>query len=90
VLTPAFAWVARRSGLAAWSEPLPLLASLALIAVVANASAVRRLHSLARGVPGAESPAARREGRPPADVVQLGGFRGERKTKKAPASRLPG
>jgi len=90
VLTPAFAWFARRSGLAAWSEPLPLLASLALIAVVANASAVRRLHALARGSSPA-SPAARREERPPADVVQLGGFRGEqRKTKKAPASSLPG
>jgi CDP-diacylglycerol--glycerol-3-phosphate 3-phosphatidyltransferase len=84
VLTPAFAWYARRSGLAAWSEPLPLLGSLALIAIVANASAVRRLHALARG-------STRREGRPPADVVQLGGFREERKTKKAPASSsLPG
>jgi CDP-diacylglycerol--glycerol-3-phosphate 3-phosphatidyltransferase len=89
VLTPAFAWFARRSGIGAWCEPLPLLASLALIAVVANASAVRRLHSLARGS-SAASPTARREGRPPADVVQLGGFREERKTKKAPASSLPG
>jgi CDP-diacylglycerol--glycerol-3-phosphate 3-phosphatidyltransferase len=89
VFTPAFAWFARRSGLAAWCDPLPLLASLALIAVVANASAVRRLHSLARNSSPA-SPVARREGRPPADVVRIGGFREERKTKKAPATGLPG
>jgi CDP-diacylglycerol--glycerol-3-phosphate 3-phosphatidyltransferase len=87
VLTPAFAWFAQGSSVAAWGEQLPLLVSLATIAVVANASAVRRLHSLARGT----SPhVSRREGRPPAEVVQLGGFREERKSQKAPATGLPG
>jgi CDP-diacylglycerol--glycerol-3-phosphate 3-phosphatidyltransferase len=87
VLTPAFAWFVQRSTIVGWCEQLPLIVSLATIAVVANASAVRRLHSLARG----SSPhASRREARPPADVVQLGGFREERKTKKAPATGLPG
>jgi len=91
VLTPAFAWITRRSGLASgfapWCETLPLLVSLAIIAVVANTSAVRRLHCIARGRSAA--PPLRREGRPHADVVPIGGFREERKAKKAPATGLP-
>jgi CDP-diacylglycerol--glycerol-3-phosphate 3-phosphatidyltransferase len=75
VLTPPFALWARRSSHAGWIEVLPLIVALLLIAVIANASAVRRLHALARQ----SALASRRDERPPADVVRLGGFRGERK-----------
>jgi CDP-diacylglycerol--glycerol-3-phosphate 3-phosphatidyltransferase len=76
VLTPPFSWWAHRSAFAGWTGVLPLLVALVLIAVIANASAVRRLHSLARH---STVEASRRDSRPSADVVHLGGFRGERK-----------
>ena len=48
-LTPVFAWITRGSTLPAWALNAPLFASLALVAVVANVSAIRRLRFLARG-----------------------------------------
>ncbi len=49
ILTAPLQWLARAGGLPDWVGRLPLLAALALIAVVANVSAIRRLRGLARG-----------------------------------------
>ncbi len=49
-LTPLAAGAAARWALPAWIDHLPLLSALALVAVVGNVSAVRRLHAIARAV----------------------------------------
>jgi CDP-diacylglycerol---glycerol-3-phosphate 3-phosphatidyltransferase len=69
ILTAACGSLARRLGWPAWADTAPLLASLGLIAVGANTSAVRRLHSLA-SASSESSAVVRRDGRP-ADVVQI-------------------
>jgi CDP-diacylglycerol--glycerol-3-phosphate 3-phosphatidyltransferase len=46
-LSPAFAWLIHHGRIPAWSERLPLLVALALVAVIANVSAIRRLRHLA-------------------------------------------
>lgn len=48
-LTPAFEWGMRGSTLPAWALHAPLFGALALVAVVANVSAIRRLRFLAQG-----------------------------------------
>ena len=57
-MTPVFAWAAAESSLPAWAHEAPILVAMALIAVVANVSAVRRLRFIARGsaVAGARRP----------------------------------
>jgi hypothetical protein len=47
LLTPPTQWFAAASGLPPWVGELPLLAAVGLIALVANASAILRLRSLA-------------------------------------------
>jgi len=47
-LVPLSDWLARASILPAWAARAPLVAALAVIAVGANASAIRRLRALAR------------------------------------------
>ncbi len=54
-LTAPWAWLASRSGLPAWTATLPILVAISLIAVIANASAVRRLWSLGRDASGRPS-----------------------------------
>jgi CDP-diacylglycerol--glycerol-3-phosphate 3-phosphatidyltransferase len=62
ILTPPFQWLAHANGgLPDWVERLPLLSAVALIAVVANVSAVRRLRWLARSRPVDASASASRE-----------------------------
>jgi hypothetical protein len=57
-------------GLPVGTEALPLLVAVSLIAAVANISAVRRLHLLARGAtsPAAEAHAPARSESTPSDV----------------------
>jgi len=43
-----WAWLTRDSALPVWATSLPILAAVSLIAVVANASALRRMQSLSR------------------------------------------
>jgi phosphatidylglycerophosphate synthase len=62
--TPAFGWLAARGAVPGWAARAPLFAALGLIAVVANASAVRRLRGLAH----ASLRAAAREIPPDASV----------------------
>lgn len=47
-LVPVADWLAREYILPAWAPRAPLLAALAILAVGANASAIRRLRALAR------------------------------------------
>ena len=47
-LTPVFAWAAAGSAVPAWASQAPIFVALAIVAVVANVSAVRRLRFLAR------------------------------------------
>jgi CDP-diacylglycerol--glycerol-3-phosphate 3-phosphatidyltransferase len=54
-LVPIVAAVAARAGLPAWLSRWPLFAVLALVAVVGNASAVRRLRAIAEAVRKPES-----------------------------------
>jgi phosphatidylglycerophosphate synthase len=53
ILTPPVQWLTRTDGLPEWVGGLPLLAAIALIAVVANVSAIRRLRLLASSRPAA-------------------------------------
>jgi CDP-diacylglycerol--glycerol-3-phosphate 3-phosphatidyltransferase len=48
-LTPVFGWATAHSTVPVWAEYAPIFASLSLIAVVANVSAVRRLRFIALG-----------------------------------------
>jgi hypothetical protein len=45
---PPWRWGVHRFGLASWIEPLPVLASLAIIALAGNASALRRMWLVGR------------------------------------------
>ncbi len=49
VLTPVFSWAAEGSALPSWATDAPILFMLAVVAVGANVSAIRRLRFLARG-----------------------------------------
>jgi phosphatidylglycerophosphate synthase len=51
VLVPPFAWLARAADLPAWAAHAPVVAALAVLAVAANVSAIRRLRALARVEP---------------------------------------
>jgi CDP-diacylglycerol--glycerol-3-phosphate 3-phosphatidyltransferase len=55
VMMPVFTWAARGSALPAWAADAPILFMLAVVAVGANVSAIRRLRFLALG--GSKSPA---------------------------------
>jgi CDP-diacylglycerol--glycerol-3-phosphate 3-phosphatidyltransferase len=56
ICAPIAAALALRFGLPAWVEHLPILLALALVGLVGNVSAARRLHAVARAVAAREPP----------------------------------
>jgi CDP-diacylglycerol---glycerol-3-phosphate 3-phosphatidyltransferase len=83
-LSPIVGAVGHRLGLAPWVGGVPLLAALALVAVVGNASAVRRLHAVARAVRNPEGARARARTR-----RGTGGARGREESETETNAREP-
>jgi len=55
-LTPLSGVLAARLSLAGWVQDAPILAALALVGIVANASAIRRLYAIAQSTRRAAAP----------------------------------
>jgi CDP-diacylglycerol--glycerol-3-phosphate 3-phosphatidyltransferase len=79
-LVPPSMWLARVGALPAWAALAPVLVALAVLAVAANVSAIRRLRALARVQPSVVAMRPGPEGR----------HRGIRSPRRSVARRSPG